>query len=69
MVVVAEKDTVSGEIRRRSVTDGKCIGCGADFTKNLTLPHLMANRSSTTYHEDQPLLVKTTYINIRPLDS
>ena len=38
------------------------------FTKTLTLPYLVANRSSTTYHEDQPILVKTTYINIRPLD-
>ena len=69
MVVVADKDTVSGEIRRWSVTNGKCIGCGADFyKKKLTLRHLMANRSSTTYHEDQPILVKTIYINIRPLD-
>ena len=40
MVVVAEKDTVSGEIRLRSVTDGKCIGCGADFYKKFDLASL-----------------------------
>ena len=33
MVVVADKDTVSGEIRRWSVTNGKCIGCGAEYKK------------------------------------
>ena len=37
MVVVADKDTVSGEIRRWSVTNGKCIGCGADFYNNFDL--------------------------------
>ena len=43
-MVVADKDTVSGEIRRWSVTDGKCIGCGADFYNNFDLAFLVGQQ-------------------------
>ena len=44
MVVVADKDTVSGEIRRWRVTDSKCIGCGADLYKNFDFASLVGQQ-------------------------